>query len=70
MKDIINLKHEDYKKYIKTIIFLEMGIKEEWILERMALKYIEDKEISILLNEKFEEYLEEIIKKKRLIKKG
>lgn len=63
MEDIINLKHEDYKKYIKTIIFLEMGIKEDWILERMALKYIEDKEISILLNEKFEEYLEEIIKK-------
>lgn len=63
MEDIINLKHEDYKKYIKTIIFLEMGIKEDWILEKMALKYIEDKEISILLNEKFEEYLEEIIKK-------
>lgn len=64
MKDIISLKHEDYKKYIKTIIFLEMGIKEDWILERMALKYIEDKEISILLNEKFEEYLKEIIKRK------
>lgn len=63
MEDIISLKHEDYKKYIKTIIFLEMGIKEDWILERMALKYIEDKEISILLNEKFEEYLKEIIKK-------
>lgn len=63
MEDIINLKHEDYKKYIKTIIFLEMGINEDWILERMALKYIEDKEISILLNEKFEEYFEEIIKK-------
>lgn len=61
MEEFKKLKLENFRLYLKTIISIEMGIKEDWILERMALKYIEDNEMSTILNEKFENYLEEII---------
>ena len=62
MIELINLNKENYKNYIKTIISIEMDISNEKILEKIVKKYLEDKEIKTILNERFEDYLEEILK--------
>lgn len=62
MIELINLNKENYKNYIKTIISIEMDIQNEKILENIVNKYLEDKEIKTILNERFEDYLEEILK--------
>lgn len=62
MIELINLHKENYKNYIKTIISIEMDISNEKILEKIVKKYLEDKEIKTILNERFEDYLEEILK--------
>ena len=62
MIELINLNKENYKNYIKTIISIEMDIQNEKILENIVNKYLEDKETKTILNERFEDYLEEILK--------
>lgn len=64
MTDLINLNKDNYREYLKTIISIEMDIKNEEILEKLVEKYLEDTKEKMIISNKFEDYLEEILKEK------
>ena len=51
--DLLLLKENDYKEYVKLLLKVELNIYNPDILEELYEEYIKDAEVKFLFNNKF-----------------